>query len=89
MASLMEANQTGGEAVTGEGNLGTLRVVEAACRSMAEGRKAALGENRGMIAALVIAAGKAKRIISLSSIAGRSGRADRAPMVHHERELHG
>ncbi len=45
MASLMEAIQTEGEAVTsGEDNLGTLRVVEAAYRSMAEGRNVALAE---------------------------------------------
>ena len=42
MASLMQAIQTGGEAVTsGEDNLGTLRVVEAAYRSMAGRRSVA------------------------------------------------
>ncbi len=45
MASLMEAIQTGGEPVTAaEDNLGTLRVVEAAYRSVAEGRSVRPGE---------------------------------------------
>lgn len=45
MASLMEAIQTGGEPVTsGADNLGTLRVVEASYRSMAERRSVAPSE---------------------------------------------
>ncbi len=45
MASLMEAIQTGGEPVTSaEDNLGTLRVVEAAYRSMSEARSVSPSE---------------------------------------------